>query len=454
MQESSTDHFARIFMTAACDAVLSTWCHSNCPHSTSHELFARFDAGAGGGPPAWRCYARETLSADLSTYVRGTTYCTRHQSLVDLHASCSADGFSPELSARPPSPSVPIPSAAPVAQPVDADGAMSCSDGVELEKWPVGSSSVVTVPAVDTRTWAPSSKRELFGVRAWELPCIDKFDQHKLNNYTRNVSRRKAFLDRTGLKCHGRCVRGVVDGFATHAEMDELRRTLAPKALPGQPATIVTFRWDVPDSPPVFRMLVARAATVLAERYGVRQLRFYRSNIIRWTGNSKPRAEWPVPPLDWTPGSLHGDTNTDEMFLFTTIMYLSQHGEDVKGGETGIADEVDHGKAPGGTGTRVTAGLRIEPSIGRLLVFSSGVENMHEMLPVTHGERIACQMWFACEGMDPGWAHEQRIAFERQHGYGGPDGIGAGVPKETSPQMSVALSAALAKPWPWRAKSR
>jgi hypothetical protein len=92
--------------------------------------------------------------------------------------------------------------------------------------------------------------------------------------------------------------------------------------------------------------------------------------------------------------------------------------------------------------------------MGRLLVFSSGVENMHEMLPVTHGERIACQMWFACEGMDPGWAHEQRIAFERQHGYGGPDGIGAGVPKETSPQMSVALSAALAKPWPWRAKSR
>ena len=170
----------------SCDAVLSTWCHSNCPHGTSHELFARFDAGAGGGPPAWRCFARETLSADLTTYVGGTTYCTRHQSLVDLHASCSADGFSPEPSVRPPSPSVPIPSAAPVAQPVDADGAMSClaaSDGVELEQWPVGSSSVVTVPAVDTRTWAPSSKRELWSPvpvnaeggrrrwRAWHSAC-------------------------------------------------------------------------------------------------------------------------------------------------------------------------------------------------------------------------------------------------------------------------------------------
>ena len=86
------------------------------------------------------------------------------------------------------------------------------------------------------------------------------------------------------------------------------------------------------------------------------------------------------------------------------------------GGETGIADEVDEA-------TRgVTAGLRVQPSIGRLLVFSAGVENMHEMVGVTHGRRVAVQMWFACAGMQPGWAWPQRVSWQAEHGWGGPDG--------------------------------
>ena len=103
---------------------------------------------------------------------------------------------------------------------------------------------------------------------------------------------------------------------------------------------------------------------------------------------------------------------------------------------------------------------------------------MHEMLPLTHGRRVAIQMWsasklkaaawsrrgfgpfalqhippaldrawgrppalaslgeladvfwpyppccprrFACEGQQPGWARAQREAFAAAHGYGGPD---------------------------------
>jgi len=150
--------------------------------------------------------------------------------------------------------------------------------------------------------------------------------------------------------------------------------------------------------------------------------------------------------------SLHGDLNTDEMFLYTCILYLSDYGVDVHGGETGIADEVvwpsdEHAVIAGRT-LRVTGGLRVEPSLGRLLVFSAGVENMHEMLPATHGTRVAVQMWFACEGQQPGWAHDQRVEWERVHGYGGPDGPvrqGAVVPPLTLAQLS-----ARRKPWPWR----
>jgi hypothetical protein len=38
-----------------------------------------------------------------------------------------------------------------------------------------------------------------------------------------------------------------------------------------------------------------------------------------------PPSEWPsVGPAPWIPSSLHGDTNTDEMFIYTTILYLTQ----------------------------------------------------------------------------------------------------------------------------------
>lgn len=117
---------------------------------------------------------------------------------------------------------------------------------------------------------------------------------------------------------------------------------------------------------------------------------------------------------------------------------------DVAGGETGLADVVvDEAAYPGRAEKAefVTAGLRVQPAVGRLLVFSSGVENMHEMLPVTHGRRVAIQMWFACDGMDPGWAHEQRIAWAAEHGFGGPD---------RDPSFKAPPKQPLTKPWAWR----
>ena len=72
---------------------------------------------------------------------------------------------------------------------------------------------------------------------------------------------------------------------------------------------------------------------------------------------------------------------------------------------------------------------------------------MHEMLQITHGRRVAVQMWFACEGQAPGWAIPQRIAFEKEYGYGGHDNI----PPQPLPAHSKSLQEALA--WPWRSAS-
>ena len=119
----------------------------------------------------------------------------------------------------------------------------------------------------------------------------------------------------------------------------------------------------------------------------------------------------------------------------------------VFGGETGIADAVDDDPLGPSMGpARVRAGLRVQPSIGRLLVFSSGPENMHEMLRVLAGTRIAVQMWFACEGQQPGWARPQREAWEAEHGWGGLEDRERQMPPPVAPQPRE-----WPPPWAWRA---
>ena len=78
-----------------------------------------------------------------------------------------------------------------------------------LEWWPGASAGEVTIEAVDTSGFTSSAANELLRVQGWQVECVDDFEKHRLNNYTGNVSRRKAFLKRHGLSCYGRCVRGA-----------------------------------------------------------------------------------------------------------------------------------------------------------------------------------------------------------------------------------------------------
>ena len=60
---------------------------------------------------------------------------------------------------------------------------------------------MLTLPAVQLPgDWTPSP--ELFAVHAWRVGCMEDYEAHrkKLEKYTGNVSRRKAFLKRHGLK--------------------------------------------------------------------------------------------------------------------------------------------------------------------------------------------------------------------------------------------------------------
>ena len=294
----------------ACQSWMNDWCTQNCPHAATHgPLFALHDRSSRGEKFAWRCYASTTLNDAGTRYLAGETYCTRQLQLEQVLERCLRDqqwvhqvqqqqqpqdkwqahtavryAQRQEQLARLPAMGVSVDLLGGTSpHPAATHGALSEADSVPaLQPWP-SSTGVLTLKAVDSTSWRSTAEQELLRVHSWSVDCIDTVERHKLNNYTGNVSRKKAFLKREGLSCYGRCIRGVVDGFATHEEIDELKHhSIVPAVAAGQTSNIRTWRWDVPTSPPVFRMLVKRAETVMEEQFGVRNLRFYRSNVITW----------------------------------------------------------------------------------------------------------------------------------------------------------------------------
>lgn len=272
--------------SASCMAQLSAWCVQSCP--IDGVLTAALGGSRKGPSQAWRCYQAPGLD-ERGVYVdHEWNYCTRHTQLQALLLDCEERGLI-------------------VQDVVSPRGETSPHVDRELAEgwWPLHKNEEVLVPAVDTRSWQPTRDHELLQVRAWQLPCIDSPEQHFLLNRTGNVSRKKAFLSRRELSCYGQCVRGVVDGFATHAEVDEML-TLRPGDR------IKSWRWNPPMQPAVFAQLIARAEAVLRERFHVSALRFYRANMIQWDGLQVARSEWPAQKREWHPQSLHGDTNVCE----------------------------------------------------------------------------------------------------------------------------------------------
>ena len=199
-----------------CQATLDSWCNdpSHCPHAATHgRLHARFDRATMNPASAWRCYAEDTLSPDLRSYVIGYAYCTRQPGLQAMYIECrdvaeptrvqvSSTGASVAL----PVPASPSPSPSPLLSPSPSPP-LPVPPEIDLRQWealePWTHEGVLTVPAVQLPdSWAPSPANELLAVHAWRVGCMEDYEAHRKNleKYTGNVSRRKAFLKRHGLK--------------------------------------------------------------------------------------------------------------------------------------------------------------------------------------------------------------------------------------------------------------
>lgn len=191
----------------------------------------------------------------------------------------------------------------------------------------------------------------------------------------------------------------------------------------------------------------------------------------------------------WHP---HVDQDNTAHYHYSGLMYLSTHGDDFTGGqfefldaappipaagadgadETGAAgrkgkakkrrgkkrragaqegggeESTDGGASPPPPPPPPTVNSTILPRAGRLLLFTSGKENLHRVAPVTGGERLVFSMWFTCDArmafttfLD-GKAHvtfenRDRDAVEGAEG-GDASGSGAGSGGERRQQVVIA----------------
>jgi len=79
----------------------------------------------------------------------------------------------------------------------------------------------------------------------------------------------------------------------------------------------------------------------------------------------------------WKP---HVDKANVPSYDYSALLYLSTKGEHFEGGDFAFLDAGQH--------------VIVEPRRGRLLTFTSGLENVHEVRKVTAGTRFALAMWF------------------------------------------------------------
>lgn len=80
---------------------------------------------------------------------------------------------------------------------------------------------------------------------------------------------------------------------------------------------------------------------------------------------------------------LHVDNDNTPHYDYSALLYLSDYDEEFTGGLFAFKDK-----------TRVHI---VEPSRGRLLMFTSGKENLHHVRRVRSGTRYVMSMWFACD---------------------------------------------------------
>ena len=94
----------------------------------------------------------------------------------------------------------------------------------------------------------------------------------------------------------------------------------------------------------------------------------------------------------WAP---HIDGENTEHYYYSGLLYLNEHGKDFTGGEFAFF-------APRDEDADINDGQWVDehvvlPRAGRLLIFTAGRENPHQVRRVLSGERNTVSMWYTCD---------------------------------------------------------
>lgn len=94
----------------------------------------------------------------------------------------------------------------------------------------------------------------------------------------------------------------------------------------------------------------------------------------------------------------HADHNNTAHYHYSGLLYMSTYGEDFTGGRLLFYDPdkyLQYGEDPN-VKEEELVDLIVEPRRGRVIIFSSGHENVHRVEKVLSGQRHVLSFWFTC----------------------------------------------------------
>lgn len=185
------------------------------------------------------------------------------------------------------------------------------------------------------------------------------------------------------------CQRFVSDGFATELEqahmlvaMDRGLRglfhqgsetLLVPEADSKGRLGEAGFRLTA--------QLLERVRATIMEALNISHQIFYSGSLLKRMDYPPIEGEMQL-ELSHDSSNPHVDKANIVSYDYSALLYFNSVGEDFGGGELLFTD--------------ADADRMVPPLAGRLVAFTSGMENLHKVLPMTWGRRYVLSTWFTC----------------------------------------------------------
>jgi len=250
----------------------------------------------------------------------------------------------------------------------------------------------------------------------WPLKCIEAFEavqrRVKAHDLPAVATKRSVFAPRTSqYQCFRAattpCFRAVHDGFLSTAEagaaLEALGTEHADTALCDGAACVSVHKRELHGA---LGRLVNRTIDLFAEHHGIRGLQLVKMNFNTDDAAHSARG-YSAPPVH---SDFHYMLDTERLgrqLVYSGLLYLSDNTVE-DGGATTFIDELgvsmqEQEQQQQQHRLAMKKGLSVQPSVGRLALFSAGAENVHigEAL-LRKAKRKVLVLFFHCKIMRSG----------------------------------------------------